>query len=99
MTDPLKPLFSTPLAGLERLAKKAAEAAGLADLVRQALPPPLGAHVIGAARRGEDVVVLVDSAAWSARVRYAGPQLRDTLAALGQPVQGKVRVRVRRGNG
>jgi hypothetical protein len=95
MTDPLKPLFSTPLDGLDRLARRAAEVAGLAELVRRELPEPLGAHVLGAARRGDDLVVLVDSAAWSARVRYAGPKLVERLAGLGQPVTGKVRVRVR----
>jgi hypothetical protein len=95
MTGPLKPLFSTPLVGLERLARRATEAAGLADLVRRELPEPLGDHVVGAARRGDDLVVLMDSAAWSARVRYAAPQLTVRLAELGQPVTGKVQVRVR----
>ena len=95
MSDPLKPLFSTPLPGLERLAKKAAEVVGLGELVRRELPDPLGEHVVGAARRDEDLVVVVDSAAWSARVRYAGPKLRERLAALGPPGAGKVRVRVR----
>lgn len=95
MSDPLKPLLSTPLPSLDRLAKKAAEAAGLGEIVRRELPDPLGEHVIGAARRDEDLVVIVDSAAWSARVRYAGPKLRERLAELGEPVKGKVRVRVR----
>jgi len=99
MTDPLKPLFSTPLVGLERLARRAAEAAGIADLVRRELPEPLGDHVVGAARRGDDLVVLMDSAAWSARVRYAAPKLTVRLAELGQPVTGKVRVRVRGARG
>lgn len=95
MSDPLKPLFSTPLPGLERLAQKAAEVVGLAALVRKELSEPLGEHVVGAARRDEDLVVIVDSAAWSARVRYAGPKLVERLAELGEPVKGKVRVRVR----
>jgi len=95
MTDPLKPLFSTVLPGLERLARQAAEVRSLAALVQRELPAPLGPHVVGAVRRGEDLVVTVDSAAWSARVRYAGPRLKQQLAALGEPVAGKVRVRVR----
>ena len=97
MSDPLKPLFSTPLDGLDRLARKAAEAVGLADVVRRELPDSLGQHVVGAARRADDLVVMVDSAAWSARVRYAAPKLVQRLAELGEPVVGKVRVRVRRG--
>ena len=95
MSDPLRPLFSGTLAGVELLARKAAEAVTLATLVRQELPEPLRPHVVGAVRRDDDLVVLVDSAAWSARVRYAGPQLKKRLAELGQPVNGKVRVRVR----
>ena len=95
MTDRLRPLFSGTLAGVERLAKKAAEAVTLATLVRQELPEPLRPHVVGVVRRADDVVVLVDSAAWSARVRYAGPRLKEKLAELGEPVSGKVRVRVR----
>ena len=44
--------------------------------------------------RGDDLVVIVDSAAWTARVRYAGPRLREQLQGLGEPVAGKVRVKV-----
>jgi hypothetical protein len=99
MSDPLKPLFDTPLPGLERLARQAAAAASLGDKVRQLLPEPLRPHVVSANRRGDDLVVIVDSAAWSARVRYAGTQLREQLAAAGEPVAGKVRVRVGRGQG
>jgi hypothetical protein len=97
MSDPLKPLFDTPMPGLERLARQAAAAASLGDKVRQLLPEPLRAHVVSANRRGDDLVVIVDSAAWSARVRYAGPGLLEQLAAAGEPVAGKVKVRVGRG--
>jgi hypothetical protein len=95
MADPLKPLFSTPLEGIEQLARRAAEVRSLAALVQRELPDPLGPHVVGAARRGDDLVVMVDSAAWSARVRYAGPKLKARLGELGVPVIGKLRVRVR----
>lgn len=95
MTGPRKPAFSTPLDAIESLAKRAAETQSLAALVKSELAEAIRSHVVGAARRGDDLVVIVDSAAWSARVRYAGPKLRDRLAALGQPVIGKVRVRVR----
>jgi hypothetical protein len=49
-------------------------------------------------RRSEDLVIIVDSAAWSARVRYAGPRLREQLQAAGEPVAGRLRVRVGRGS-
>ena len=96
MGNPLKPLFGGPLPGLERLAKRAAAAQSLTAIVQRQLTEPLGAHVVSAARREEDLVVVVDSAAWAARVRYAGPRLKERLAELGEAVTGKVRVRVRR---
>lgn len=95
MADPLKPLFSTPMAGIEQLANQARAAAGLATVVRSELPEAVRPHVVGAARRGGDLVVIVDSAAWTARVRYAGPRLKERLRELGEPVDGKLRVRVR----
>jgi len=45
--------------------------------------------------RDDDLVIIVDSAAWAARVRYAGPRMKEQLASLGEPVAGQVRVRVR----
>ena len=98
MSDPLKPLFSGLEPGLARLAEKAAAAASLTVKVRQSLPEVLRPHVLSAARRGDDVVVIVDSAAWAARVRYAGRRLIESLALEGEAVTGKVRVRVGRGS-
>jgi hypothetical protein len=95
MPNPLKPLLGTPLAGLEQLARRAAAAESLAGIVQRELPEPLGSHVVSVARRGDDLVVIVESAAWAARVRYAGPRLKERLAESGEPVSGKVRVRVR----
>jgi len=99
MSDPLKPLFSGFDLRLQKLAEKAAATTTLAALVQQSLPEPLRPHIVSAVRRGDDLVVIVDSAAWSARVRYAGPRLREQLLAAGEAVTGKVRVRVGRGKG
>jgi hypothetical protein len=99
MSDPLKPLFAGLTPGLEQLARKAAATVGLTSLVQQSLPESLRPHVVAAARRGDDLVVIVDSAAWSARVRYGGSKLKEQLAAAGEAVAGKVRVRVGRGKG
>ena len=41
------------------------------------LPEALRPHLLAAARRGPDLVVIMDSAAWTARVRYAGRALKD----------------------
>jgi hypothetical protein len=95
MPNTLKPLFAGSIQGLEQLAKRAAAAESLAVIVRRELPAALGPHVVSVARRSDDLVVIVDSAAWAARVRYAGPRLTERLAVLGEPVAGKVRVRVR----
>lgn len=94
MSDRLKPLFSGLGGAFEQLARKAAMATSLTAAVQQSLPDLVRPHVVSAVRRGEDLVVIVDSAAWSARVRYAGPHLRRQLQALGEPVTGKVRVKV-----
>jgi hypothetical protein len=96
MSDPLKPLFSGIGGSLELLARKAAATSALADTVRENLPESLRAHVLTAVRRGDDLVIGVDSAAWSARVRYAGPQLLERLEARGDTVKGKLRVKVGR---
>ena len=99
MSDPLKPLFSGLGGPLAELARKAAATTSLTRAVQQCLPDTLQTHVVCAVRRGDDLVVIVDSAAWSARVRYAGPRLRAQLAALGEPVAGKLRVKVGKGVG
>ena len=98
MSDPLKPLLAGLDPALAKLAQKAAAAASMTVTVRQALPEALRPHVVAAARRGDDLVIIVDSAAWSARVRYAGPKLKEQLAAAGEVVAGKVRVKVGRGS-
>jgi len=95
MSDPLKPFSSTLPDSVERLARRARAAETLAAKVRGALPELLRPHVIGAARRGEDLVVIVDSAAWSARVRYAGRWLNESLVKSGEPAFDRLTVRVR----
>jgi len=94
MPDSLKHLFSGLAPSLERLAKAASEADRLAQRIRAALPPEVAGQVVAATRRGDELVVVVSSAAWSAQVRYAGRALREALAADGEPEVKRVRVRV-----
>jgi hypothetical protein len=94
MSDPLKPLFSGLGGAFADLARKAAATTSLTRAVQQSLPDALRPHVVSAVRRGDDLVVIVDSAAWTARVRYAGARLRAQLQERGEPVAGKVRVKV-----
>jgi hypothetical protein len=51
--------------------------------------------VISAIRRDDVLVVVVDSAAWSDRVRYAGRKLKAALEAQGSGPVTRVRVMVR----
>jgi predicted nucleic acid-binding Zn ribbon protein len=97
MPGSLKPLSELLSSGFVRLAQQADEARDLTQRVRRCLGEPLGEHVLSAGRRGEELVIRVDSAAWSAQVRYAGQRLIEVLQepAGDTPIQ-RVRVRVGR---
>ena len=97
MAGPLKSLFGSLTPGLAALEKRAAAAQSLTEKVRQDLPESLRAHLVAAARRGDDLVVIMDSAAWTARVRYAARTLKARLEARGEPAIGKLLVKVRAG--
>lgn len=97
MSDPLKPLLGELTGPLARLARDAAASHKLTDQVRAALPENLRSHVLSAVRRDADLVVIVDSAAWAARVRYAGRALGEAIEAAGGAPVAKVRVKVRGG--
>ena len=95
MTDSLKPLFGKAMPALRRLAKQAETAATLTDKVRAELAESLRPHVVAAARRGPDLVVIMDSAAWTPRVRYGAETLKARLEQAGEPAIERVRVKVR----
>jgi hypothetical protein len=95
MSDALKPLFGSLAPGLDALARKAAAAGTLTAKVRQHLPEALRPHLVSASRRGADLVVIMDSAAWTPRVRYGARALKAQLEAAGEPAIGKVLVKVR----
>ena len=95
MTDRLKPLFGGLAPGLVALEKKAAAAQSLTEKVRLALGEDLRPHLVSASRRGDDLVVIMDSAAWTPRVRYGAGALKEKLLLAGEPAIGKVQVKVR----
>jgi hypothetical protein len=95
MADPLKPLFGGLAPGLDALTRKASAASTLTEKVRLELAEPLRPHLVSASRRDEDLVVIMDSAAWTPRVRYGAQRLKQRLEEAGEPVIGKVRVKVR----
>ena len=95
MTDPLKPLLGGSLPALEALARQARSAGSLTEKVRLELAEALRPHLVSAARRGDDLVVIMDSAAWTPRVRYAARLLKARLEAGGEAAIVRVRVKVR----
>jgi hypothetical protein len=95
MTDRLKPLFGGLAPGLAALEKRAAAAQTLTEKVRAELAETLRPHLVSAARRGDDLVVIMDSAAWTPRVRYGARTIKDRLEAGGEPPIGKLQVKVR----
>jgi len=97
MADPLKPLFGGLSPGLDALVRKASAARSLTEKVRLELAEPLRPHLVSAARRGEDLVVIMDSAAWTPRVRYGAQRLKQRLEEGGEPVIAQIKVKVRGG--
>jgi hypothetical protein len=95
MTDRLKPLLGGLAPGLAALEKRAAAAQTLTEKVRQELAEPLRPHLVSAARRGTDLVVIMDSAAWTPRVRYGAQSLKERLEAGGETAIGRIQVKVR----
>ena len=95
MPDALKPLFGGLSPGLDALARKAKASQSLTEKVRLELAEALRPHLVAASRRGEDLVVIMDSAAWTPRVRYAARSLKARLEQAGEPSIGKLRVKVR----
>jgi hypothetical protein len=59
----------------------------------QHLTPELRQHVSGAAERDATLVVFAESAAWSARLRFALAELEPQIRAAGEALDG-VRVRI-----
>jgi hypothetical protein len=97
MSGTLKPLSEVLSTGFSRLAEQAEAAGDLTASVRRVLPEELRSHVLSVNRRGDELVVRVDSAAWSAQVRYAGRRLIEALQVdAAQPSTVRVRVRVGR---
>jgi hypothetical protein len=66
--------------------------------LRRVLPPDLAAEVWGAVLRESKLTILVRSAAWGTRLRYAAPEAAKALAAeLGTAIdEVKVKVRAER---
>jgi hypothetical protein len=99
MSDRLKPLGENLGALFTALEQRSRASIDLTSRVRTALQGPEKNHVISANYRGDTLVVLVDSAAWSSYVRYAQTQLLDALRAQGETHVTKLKVKVGRQEG
>jgi hypothetical protein len=92
---PLSELLGKGNATLERLREGARAAERTVEAVRATLPADVAAHVWGASTAAGVLTLLVDSAGWATRVRYAVPELTAGVGErLGEPIV-KVVVRVR----
>ena len=96
MADRLKPIGDGLGALFSQLQKRSEATKELADKVRAALPGNEKEHVISASYRDDALIVVVDAAVWSARVRYAHETLRNALKAAGEKPFTKLKVRVGR---
>lgn len=79
---------------LDRLRSSAAKLAALTHRIRAVLPEETRMHVVGCAPRPGTVVVLADSAAWAAQLRYQQQAIlavcRETFGERVQQVRFKV---------
>jgi Dna[CI] antecedent, DciA len=77
----------------QQLAARIPEQKSWSDWLRALVPAELAAHIVNVIPKGAELVVLADSAAWSARLRYALAALEPQITARDAAVQ-RTRVRV-----
>jgi hypothetical protein len=92
---PLSELLGQANPTLERLREGAKAAEKAVDAVRRSLPAEVAEHVWGASAEDGVLTVLVDSAGWATRVRYAVPELKQGVGDRLGALVVKVNVRVR----
>jgi hypothetical protein len=84
MSNPLQPLAVGLGRQVQELEKRAAQALRMVDLVRAALPEPEKNHVLSASYRDDTLVIGMDSAMWTAHVRYREQALLRYLTKAGE---------------
>jgi hypothetical protein len=75
-------------------AAQTAEQQPFFEWLRGSLPSELAIHVVGLEKRSRDLVLSVDGAAWSARIRYALAALQSEIQQRHPDIE-RVQVRVR----
>ena len=81
--------------GLANIVSRARDAETLCKQIKDLLPAEAAAHVTGASRSDETVLIFADSAGWATRIRFHAPQLLAWLTPRFDGAVDKVRVRVR----
>ncbi len=94
MSNPFKSLADSLGPNIAALEARAKASLDLTQRVRNALADPEKNHVVAASYKGDDLVVLVDSAAWCTRIRYTEAELSATLRAAGEKVFARIKIRV-----
>jgi hypothetical protein len=90
--DSVKELLSRYAPALTRVTEKAEKQAFWSTWLAGHLPPELHRRISGITEREGTVVVFAESAAWSARLRYALLELEDSARAA---VPGLIALEVR----
>jgi hypothetical protein len=80
---------------LAALAKRAAATDTLARQIQAILPPDVASHVVSANIRDNLAIIIVDGAAWAARVRFESSSICRVLRDQHEIDVASVRVRVR----
>jgi len=79
---------------LGELHARARAFSALKERLAAVLPAPEASHVTGIVQRDNEIVILVDSSAWCARLRYRAASLRQQLSAMVGLEVKEIRVRV-----
>ena len=81
---------------LGRLGRQAAQLSEATRILREYLDPPLADHTSVAAIREPNLMVVVDSPVWAARLRYQSAGILDHfVVALGSPHLTRLKILVR----
>jgi len=94
MSNPLQPLGAELGEQVAQLEQRANRALRVLDLVRDGLPEPEKNHVLSASYRDDTLIVYVDSAIWTAHVRYLEATLQRHWIAAGEKPFTFLKVRV-----
>jgi hypothetical protein len=95
MSERMKPLSEVVSSLLSDLEQRVKTRIDLTERVRAALPGPEKDHVLSVTYRGETLIVIADSAAWCAHIRYAQQTLFERLQG-GEMQFTKLKVKVGR---